>query len=214
MKTDDLIAMLAAGAEPVQPHVPEQRVARACAYSLPLALVTLFALGLNIRPDFMAVVDDPMFWVKFAFPGAVGVISLLLMVRLSRPGMATGLLPRLLSVPALAMAVLAAWVLLHAAPGDRAALVLGSTWKVCTLNIALVGMPVFIGAFWALKGLAPTQLATAGATAGLLAGAAGAVVYALHCPELQAPFLLVWNGLGMLLPAALGAALGPRLLRW
>jgi len=53
-----------------------------------------------------------------------------------------------------------------------------------------------------------------GLCAGLLAGAAGAVVYALHCPELDAPFLFVWNSLGMLLPAALGAGLGPKLLRW
>jgi len=40
------------------------------------------------------------------------------------------------------------------------------------------------------------------------------VVYALHCPEMAAPFLFIWNGLGMLAPAAIGAAMGPRLLRW
>ncbi|MFY7906673.1 MAG: NrsF family protein [Burkholderiaceae bacterium] len=212
MKTDDLIAMLATGAEPVPPNVPEQRVTRAIAFSLPVTLFIL--LGLGIRPDLMNVLNEPMLWVKFAFPGVVAGISLALMLRLSRPGMPAGKLPRVLPLPAVAMALLATWALIHAAPGERAALVLGSTWQVCTFYIALVGAPVFVGSFWALKGLAPTQLAWAGASAGLLAGAAGAVVYALHCPELDAPFLLVWNGLGMLLPAALGAALGPRLLRW
>jgi hypothetical protein len=39
-------------------------------------------------------------------------------------------------------------------------------------------------------------------------------VYALHCNEMQAPFLAVWYLLGMLLPAAMGAAIGPRWLRW
>lgn len=212
MKTDDFIAMLATGAEPVKHDAPEQRLRQAIALSLPVALVMVLIMG--IRPDLANVLGNPMFWVKFAFPGSVAVISLLLVLRLSRPGMSTGRLPAGLVLPALAMAALAALVLLNATPAERASLVLGSTWQVCTLNIALVGAPVFIGSFWALKGLAPTQLARAGASAGLLAGAAGAVVYAMHCPELDAPFLLVWNGLGMLAPAALGAVLGSRLLRW
>jgi hypothetical protein len=162
----------------------------------------------------LQVLGDPMLWVKFAFPGMVAVISLLLVLRLSRPGMATGYLPASLSAPALAMCLLAAVALANAAPPDRAALVMGTTWQVCTFNIALISVPVFIGSFWALKGLAPTRLSQAGGCAGLLAGAAGAFVYAIHCPELDAPFLLIWNGLGMLVPAAVGAVLGPRLLRW
>jgi hypothetical protein len=47
-----------------------------------------------------------------------------------------------------------------------------------------------------------------------LAGAVGALVYTLHCPELGAPFLGIWYVLGMLAPALLGAALGPRILNW
>jgi hypothetical protein len=212
MKTDDFIAMLATGVEPVQPHVPERRFAQAMALSLPLAFLIMLQFG--IRPDLLQVLGDPMLWVKFAFPGMVATISLLLVLRLSRPGMATGHLPVSLSAPALAMCLLAAVALANAAPPDRAALVMGTTWQVCSFNIALISVPVFIGSFWALKGLAPTRLSQAGGCAGLLAGAAGAFVYAIHCPELDAPFLLIWNGLGMLVPAALGAALGPRLLRW
>jgi hypothetical protein len=212
MKTDDFIAMLATGVEPVQPHVPERRLAQAMALSLPLAFLIMLQFG--IRPDLLQVLGDPMLWVKFAFPGMVAIISLLLVLRLSRPGMATGHLPASLSAPALAMCLLAAVALANAAPPDRAALVMGTTWQVCTFNIALISVPVFIGSFWALKGLAPTRLSQAGGCAGLLAGAAGAFVYAIHCPELDAPFLLIWNGLGMLVPAAVGAVLGPRLLRW
>lgn len=212
MKTDDFIAMLATGVEPVQRHVPEQRLSKAMALSLPVAAVIVLAMG--VRPDLWQVLGDPMMWVKLAFPGAVAVISVLLLLRLSRPGMAAGILPPAMALPVLGMCLLAAVVLTQAAPADRAALVLGTTWQVCTLNIALVGAPVFVGCFWALKGLAPTRLALAGGCAGLLAGAAGAVVYALHCPEMAAPFLFIWNGLGMLAPAVLGAAMGPRLLRW
>ena len=48
-----------------------------------------------------------------------------------------------------------------------------------------VRLPVFVATLWAMKGLAPTRLALAGAAAGLLAGAVGAVVYTLHCPEME-----------------------------
>ncbi len=212
MKTDDFIALLAAGATPVEHNVPEKRFRSALSLSLPVAFAIMWGFGL--RPDLLDVLGNPMLWAKLAFPGSVAAISLLWVVRLSRPGMPAGRLPSSLALPILGMALLAAWALVQAAPADRAALVMGTTWRVCTLNIALVAAPVFAGSFWALKGLAPTRLALTGAVAGLMAGAAGAVVYALHCPELEAPFLLIWNGLGMLLPAALGAALAPRLLKW
>lgn len=65
-----------------------------------------------------------------------------------------------------------------------------------------------------LRGLAPTRLRLAGAAAGFAAGSLGALVYSLHCPELAAPFLAIWYLLGMLIPTAIGAWLGPRLLRW
>ena len=47
--------------------------------------------------------------------------------------------------------------------------------------------------------------AWAGAAAGWLAGGVGAAAYALHCPEMDAPFLAVWYVLGMCVPTALGA---------
>jgi hypothetical protein len=65
-----------------------------------------------------------------------------------------------------------------------------------------------------MKGLAPTRLRLAGAVAGLLAGAVGALVYCLHCPEMGAPFIGFWYLLGTLIPTSVGALLGPQLLRW
>ena len=38
--------------------------------------------------------------------------------------------------------------------------------------------------------------------------------YASHCPELSPMFVLVWYTLGVLIPAGVGAVLGPWLLRW
>jgi hypothetical protein len=92
--------------------------------------------------------------------------------------------------------------------------VLGQTAAACPFLITLLATPVLLGGFWALRGLAPTRLRLAGTSVGLLAGAAGACVYALHCPEMAAPFLGTWYVLGIAIPTALGALLGPRVLRW
>ena len=91
---------------------------------------------------------------------------------------------------------------------------MGKTWLSCAFNIAWVSAPVLVGMLWAVKGMAPTRPALAGACAGLASAAAGAMVYALHCPEMQAPFLAVWYMLGMLIPTAVGAVVGAKLLRW
>jgi hypothetical protein len=50
------------------------------------------------------------------------------------------------------------------------------------------GAPLFFSFLWILKDLAPTRLRRAGAGAGFAAGAIGALVYTLHCPELATPF--------------------------
>jgi len=112
------------------------------------------------------------------------------------------------------MAMLALSALTLAQADQRLALLLGSSWSACPSLIALLSLPAFVLTLWAVKGLAPTRLRLAGAGAGMLAGAIGALVYLLYCPELAPPFLVVWYTLGMLIPAAAGAMVGPRLLRW
>ncbi|MFO1333443.1 MAG: NrsF family protein, partial [Rubrivivax sp.] len=54
----------------------------------------------------------------------------------------------------------------------------------------------------------------AGFAAGLLAGAIGALAYALACTEMAMSFVAAWYTLGILMVGALGALLGPRVLRW
>jgi hypothetical protein len=78
----------------------------------------------------------------------------------------------------------------------------------------MISLPLFMATLWAMRGLAPTRLALAGASAGLLAGSLGTLVYALHCPESGAPFIAVWYVLGIAIPTLTGAILGPRVLRW
>lgn len=112
------------------------------------------------------------------------------------------------------MWLLAAWVLQSAAPASYGRLIFGVSWQVCPFYIATLALPPMLAVWWALRGLAPTRPALAGAAAGLAAGATGALAYALYCPEMAAPFLSIWYLAGMLIPAVVGAALGPLLLRW
>lgn len=212
MKTDDLIKMLAGDAGAVAPRVWQQRYALALGAGL-MGAGLLMVLLLGVRPDITDAVRLPMFWVKLAFPAALAAGALLAAIRLSRPGVATGRAAAMLAAPVLAIWVLAALALLGA-PEDRAMLVWGETWAACLVNIPMLSVPAFVAVFWVMKTLAPVRPVLAGAAAGLLAGALSAVVYALHCPELAAPFIGIWYLLGMLIPAALGALIGPRLLRW
>lgn len=212
MKTDDLISMLASDAGAVAPRVWQPRYALALGAGL-IGAGLLMVLLLGVRPDLVEALQLPMFWVKIAFPAALAVGALLATVRLSRPGIAIGHVSSMIVAPVLVIWVLAAWALLSA-PADRATLIWGETWSACLVNIPMLSVPAFVAVFWVMKTLAPVRPALAGAAAGLLAGALSAIVYALHCPELAAPFIGLWYLLGMLIPAALGALIGPRLLRW
>ena len=213
LKTDELVSMLAEGVAPVDAHAVARRFALALAWGVPAAFAVM-AIMLGLRPDLAAATRLPMFWVKLVVPAAVGLAALVAAQRLGRPGMRLGGVLLAIVAPVAALWLMAGGMLAGAEPGERPGLVLGSTWRTCPFNIAMISLPLFVAAFWAMKGLAPTRLALAGAGAGLLAGAVAAVVYTFHCPEMKAPFLAVWYVLGMVIPAVVGAALGPRLLRW
>ncbi|HEY4145567.1 DUF1109 domain-containing protein [Pinirhizobacter sp.] len=213
MKTRDLIASLAAEVRPVDRHVVARRLAWSVACGMLVATLAVLLVG-GTRPDMDLVIDSPAFWLKAAFPAAVGVGALVLCSRVSRPGARTRLGWIMLAVPLFAVWAAAAYVIASAPPHLRTQLVLGQTWRVCTFNVVSLSLPSFIATFWAMRGLAPTRLSLAGAVAGLLAGAQAVLVYTLYCAEMAPPFWATWYVLGMLLPTGAGALLGPRLLRW
>ena len=213
MKTDELIHLLATDDRPVQPSAIERRFAVASAVGIAGAGVLMLAL-FGLRSDLLATMALPMFWGKLVFAAALAAAGLALLRRMARPGMSLGHAMLWLAVPPLVLWGMALGALWQVPAAERVPLILGSTWRTCQFNIAVLSVPAFVAGFWALKGAAPTRLAWAGAGAGLLAGALGALVYALHCPEMATPFLAVWYVVGMTIPTALGAILGPRLLRW
>jgi hypothetical protein len=93
-------------------------------------------------------------------------------------------------------------------------MILGTEWAMCAFCIPLFAVIPFAALIWALRRGAPTNLRRAGAIAGLVAGALGAVAYAFHCPDDSIPFVALWYGAMVGLCALIGAILGPRFLRW
>lgn len=213
MKTDDLIAMLSSG--------PDVGIAArpVAATVLPLfggllASTLLMLCLLGLRPDLAQAAFSPAFWLKLVFSAALACAGWLAVKRLAAPGARTAMLPLYLGGPVLLMWMAAGAVWLQAPSGVRADLFWGSTWRYCPLLIGLLSLPVFAAALRIMRGLAPTRLRLAGAAAGCFAGAAAAVVYCLHCPEMSAAFVGSWYLLGILLPTALGSIVGPRALAW
>ncbi|QRF55060.1 MULTISPECIES: DUF1109 domain-containing protein [Variovorax] len=213
MKTDDLVAMLAAGPVAVPRQAASRRLGLALAIGAPLSLAILL-VEYGPRRDLLQALFWPMFWVKLLFPLAIAGAAFVMVQRLARPGV-----PVRRAWIGAVLPVLAVWALAVVAWFDtpmegRMPSLMGQSWRICALSIAVMALPVFVGAMAALRSLAPTRPALAGAAAGALAGGVGAAVYALHCMELTAPFLAVWYVSGIAVPVLVGALLGPRLLRW
>ena len=213
MNTDDLVALLASRAGAVDPGATARRFLLAVACGTAAAAM-LSAGVLGLRPTPLDEASIPMFWAREMFCASLSVVGLMAVQRLGRPGMHPGWLPIGLAAPPVVMWGLAAVALLGADAPHRASLILGTTARVCPLLIALLSTPLLAAFVWLMKGLAPTRLRLAGAACGFAAGATGALAYTLHCPELAAPFVGIWYVLGMLVPTAFGALMGPRLLRW
>ncbi len=213
MKTDALIDLLVTGSSPVRPYAVTRRFLTALVIGAGGALVLLW-LVFGFNPTLRENLSLPNFWLKSAFTLTLTAAGLIASQRLARPGRSVGGVKWAAIAPVLAMWMIAAFVLTVAEPTARAHLILGDTWNRCPLNIALLSLPPFCAAVWAMRGLAPTRPRVTGAAIGIFSGALGASAYGLFCGELAPPFLAIWYVVGMLVPTAIGFTIGPRLLRW
>ncbi len=213
MRTDDLIAQLSQNVPATPPHAAIRRLCIALAIGGIVAFV-LLEMGLGLRPDIVQASRTAPFWMKWLFTLSLAWSSLVVVRRLGDPDGRVGLAWWGLATPIAIVAMMGLGELMAAAPADRASLVLGRTSSQCSLAILLLAVPVFMGLLWAFRRLAPTRLRLAGAASGFLAGAVAAGVYAFACPENSAAFMATWYTAGIFAAGFLGAAAGPRFLRW
>ncbi|QBR04358.1 DUF1109 domain-containing protein [Paraburkholderia pallida] len=213
MKTRDLVARLATGVSPVERNAVPKVLNCALMHGLAGSTVLLVALY-GVRSDMPELILTTMFWVRLAFPLAIIAAAMKLAGRLGRPGARLRLAWFAAALPIATMLLAAGSILLATPPGYRLQLMLGTTWRTTTASVVLLSLPSLAAMLRAMKQLAPTRLALAGAGAGLLAGAQGLLVYSLYCSEMAAPFWGVWYVLAIVITTAAGAAIAPHCLRW
>jgi hypothetical protein len=211
MRTDSLIDGLARDAGPAPRAVAARRLSPAAVAGLGFSIAAALA-GFGLIPAAMFGTMVP--WMKLAYAGALALAAGWLTARLCRPAASCR------RASAMTMAIVAAMggvglVSLAALPADaRTGALLGQSWLSCPWRVLVLSLPGLAAALWAARGLAPTNPRAAGFAAGLFAGSMGAVGYSLACPEASPAFVAVWYSLGIALTGAVGAVLGPRVLRW
>lgn len=213
MRTDALIATLARGPIAADSGHVARTLAVAAAMGSIVATAAMLA-GLGPRPDLASAMHSPMFWLKVGAPLLFAAFALRAAARLARPGLHAWGAALAVAATAVVLWAMAAVDVASAPAGLRLQRLVGASALPCVISIAALSLPVFVALFVALRRLAPTRLGRAGAAAGGLAGALAGAIYAFHCDETTVAFLAVWYLAGMAIPAAVGAVLGPRLLRW
>jgi hypothetical protein len=211
MKTEDLIKALAADTAPEPPV--ERRLAPALALA---GVVTLagFLVALGPRPDLWAALGDPQVLVKHLIWPLLAVGAVGAALAAARPAAGLGSWRLWLGAVAALVGVAVA-VELAALPAEAWGMAFfGKSIAACLTSIPLLALPLLAASLYALASGASTRPRLAGALAGLASGALAATVYAFYCNEDSPLFYGTWYTIGVFAVTALGALLGPRLLRW
>ena len=213
MKTERLIEILSTNLDPVDRR--GLRTTLVCAVVAGAAAALVVMLGtVSPREDLGAYGSLAFVAMKLSFAVAVAAVGLLALSKSVRPGQSIRQPVLMLLLPFLALAtgaIVDAMLAITALPNH---MMTGTNWLMCLYCIPLFAAAPFALLIWALRSGAPTHLVQTGAISGLVAGAIGAAAYAFHCPDDALPFVAVWYTAALAFCSAVGAALGPRLLRW
>lgn len=213
MKTDDLIALMAADAKKLAAPFPITRRLGPAALVGAVVAFALLVAWLGLR-DMTEAVASPSYWMKTFYTAALASAGFLLAERLSRPGAKATRGVVALAIVLAVMLGMAVVQLIFTPPEAMRDALLGSTWDRCPWRIVALAIPGLALSLLAMRSLAPTRPALAGAGAGLFVGGIAATVYGLHCAETSAAFTMIWYTGGIALSVVLGAVAGWRLLRW
>lgn len=211
MKTDDLIAVLAADNRAMRP--PVARTASAAFLLGGAASFAMLLVTLGVRPDFGDAVMTWRFDLKVALAALAFVLGFAECVRLARPASANSPSLVIWVVPALLLAAVVTELLVI--PTDAwGARLIGTNATPCVLAIPFLALAPLAAGLFAVRTGAPRSPTLAGAAVGFASAMLGATLYALHCFDDSPLFVATWYTLASLPVVALGALLGRGLLRW
>jgi hypothetical protein len=213
MTTDQLIALLVADSRPVD----QRRTLRAVTVSLAIGTAAAFGVMLLIfgpRPEMLNTRGLDVLLIKLLFAFAVVVTGSVFLPRLARPVAEMRGSGVVIFAPFAVIATAAAVALGSAHFSNWTGMIIGKDWLTCLLSIPLLAVLPFTALIWALNIGAPTDRTRAGEIAGLVAGGLAALACAFPCVDGALPSTALWYGLPIGICAAVGAKLGPSLLRW
>ncbi|SRR5258708_15870204 len=213
MTTDQLIALLVADLRPVDPRGVLHAVIIALAVGLAAALGVMTST-FAFPPELLDGRNLEFLSIKLLFASAVVATTAVLLPQLARPGATMHRTPALILMPFVVLAVSAAVALATAHSSAWAGMIVEKDSVRCLPAILLLAILPFTALVWALRVGAPTDRIRAGAIAGLAAGGLGAFACAFPCAEQSLSSIALWYGLPIGICAAIGAKLGPNLLRW
>lgn len=213
MKTDDLISMLSTNVEPVDHRHIVRNISMAVVAGAAVAVATVFFV-LGPRANLTTVATFIPALLKVAITVIILVPASIYLIKLSRPGGERRTPLAFVVLPFIAVMLLAAVSLAFAPAYHWHGKIFGDEWLECVISIPLIAIVPFFMIVWAVRQMAPTDLARAGAIAGLVAGCLSAIGYALHCADDTVPFIALWFGGTIALCTFAGWKLGPKLLRW
>jgi hypothetical protein len=211
VKTEELIRVLTAdGSRPVTP------IGRTLFHSLAVGALlstTLFLLILHPRSDIARALLTLPFDFKLGVVACLAIASAIFLGYVALPASYAG--PRWLLY--LAPVFLAAGVVVELATtpaGSWSVRLIGHNAVHCLSLIPLLSLPPVTCLFFALRRAAPSRPPLAGATAGLVSGGVGAILYALTCPDDSPLFVATWYTIAIAAVATASAIGGKRWLRW
>ncbi|ASG22804.1 NrsF family protein [Nitrospirillum viridazoti] len=176
--------------------------------SLAIAIAVVLALA-GVRPDIGTAATQAPFLFKVAGTGALALAGAWLVLRSAAPGR---------GLPRLAPLLPGFLIMTFRAATDRSGLsYLGlHTYSAltCMSIIIAASLPALAALILLLRHGAPTEPVRAAAVAGGLAGALGAMAYALACENDAGTFVLLWYSAAIAIMAAVGAVAGRMALRW
>jgi len=214
MRTDELINTLVAD-HAVQPRPKPVGYGLAMAIIGGLAIsLALFSLTLGVRPDILSALSTWRFDLKLSANLVLLIAAAWVALRLSSPTTIPLSAMRALLVPALLLFAAVIYELVTVPASAWPSRAIGVNGLMCLVSIISLSVLPLTATIYALRQGAPTSPAVMGAMGGLLAGALGATVFAMHCTNDSPLFVAIWYILAIGLTALTGLLVGRYVLRW
>jgi hypothetical protein len=214
MRTDELINTLVAD-HAVQPRPKPVGQGLVMAIIGGLAISgALFALTLGVRPDIVSALGTWRFDMKLSANLVLVIAATWVALRLSSPTTKPLFGMRALLVPALLLLAAVIYELVTVPASAWPSRAMGVNGVMCLASIVFLSVLPLTATIYALRQGAPASPAVMGAVGGLLAGALGATVFAMHCTNDSPLFVAIWYTLAIGLTAIVGLLVGQYVLRW